>query len=67
MSRKKPIPVYSHDEIPHFATDAEWAAFWETHEATEELLHEQELERERLGLPTRGRLELHQMPVEPRP
>ena len=47
MSRKKLIPVRSRAEIPHFANDVEAAAFWDTHEITEELLQEASIPRER--------------------
>jgi len=47
MSRKKLIPVYSRTELPHFASDDEAAAFWDTHEITEALLQEASIPRER--------------------
>lgn len=40
MSRKKLIPVHSRSEILHFATDEEFAEFWDTHEVTEEYLED---------------------------
>lgn len=55
MSRKHLIPVYSRAEIPRFANDEECAQFWETHSVTEELAEETRREREKLGLPLRGR------------
>jgi hypothetical protein len=36
MTRKKLIPVYRLDDVPHFASDDEAAAFWDTHRITEE-------------------------------
>jgi hypothetical protein len=38
MSRKKLIPVYRVEDVPHFASDAEAAEFWDTHSVTEEYL-----------------------------
>jgi hypothetical protein len=55
MRRAKLIPVYSRAEIPHFASDEECAEFWDTHEITADLVAETQREREKLGLPTRGR------------
>jgi hypothetical protein len=55
MSGTKRIPVYSRAEIPHFASDEECAEFWDTHEITAELVAETQSEREKLGLPARGR------------
>lgn len=36
--KRKMIPVYHLADVPHFATDDEAAAFWETHEVTEEYI-----------------------------
>lgn len=45
--KHKLIPVRSRAELPHFANDAEAAAFWDTHEITEEYLREASIARER--------------------
>jgi len=55
MRQAKLIPVYTRAEIPHFASDEECAEFWDAHEITAELVEETRREREKLGLPARGR------------
>jgi hypothetical protein len=58
MSDQKLTPVRSSSEIPEFANDTELAEFWETHEATAELIEEGRRERVERGLGPRGRLGL---------
>jgi hypothetical protein len=49
--RKELLPVRRYVEIPKFATDEEFAAFWDTHAATEELLTSAPAAGRRNGIP----------------
>ncbi|HTE86440.1 MAG TPA: hypothetical protein VK821_17105 [Dehalococcoidia bacterium] len=41
--KQKMTPVHHLADVPHFATDDEAAAFWESHEVTEEYLDDERL------------------------